>query len=83
MQKIAQSYETFGILLLNDEDGSTVASLSMPNQTPYGITMAILRKWLQGEGRKPTSWATLITVIEEAGFGLLDWEITAGLQNLR
>ena len=82
VQKIAQSYDTFGILLLDDDDGTIVRSLVTPGQTPSDSTLAILRRWIQGEGRKPISWATLVAVIRDAGFDTLASDITAGLPNL-
>ena len=82
-QKIAQCYEQFGILLLDDADGSAVRSLaSMPNQTPEDIMLAILQKWIQGEGRQPISWETLITAVQETGFDTLARDIRSGLPNL-
>lgn len=81
-QKVAEFHETFGILLLDDEDGSLVHGLIAPNQTPCNITLAILRKWIQGEGKKPITWATLIAAIRDAGCATLAEDITAGLPNL-
>lgn len=81
-QKIAKSYRTFGILLLNDKDGATVDSLSMHNQSPEDITVTILAHWLQGQGKESISWETLIAVIRETGFKTLAADITAGLANL-
>ena len=31
------------------------------------ITNAVVRRWLRGKGRQPTSWAPLATVLEECG----------------
>ena len=33
-------------------------------------------KWLEGKGRQPTSWETVISALNEAGFGELARELS-------
>ena len=64
---IANDYENFGIQLLMDKDGSTVKNIETTHlQNPVAITTGILRKWLQGRGREPITWSTLIECLKEA-----------------
>ena len=83
VQKIAGSRDIFGVLLLEDDDGSIVSDIAAPNQSPSGITLAIIRHWIQGNGRQPISWGTLIDTVQKAGFSALADDIREGLENLQ
>ena len=65
IQRIGTNYAQFGTLLLKD-DGEIVSSLVHQHQcnTDF-INRAILTKWLEGNGREPRNWATLIAVFRE------------------
>ena len=64
---IANDYWNFGIQLLIDSDGSTVKNVETANlQNPVAITTEILRKWLQGSGRTPVTWLTLVECLKAA-----------------
>ena len=56
-----------GIFLLNDTTGSKTINIEAmyKHDQPRRTTNAILEEWLQGTGRTPQSWATLITVLKE------------------
>ena len=79
VQKMAGHRQVFGTLLLNDDDGSIVGSIAASNQSPTEITLAIVSNWIQGNGRKPTTWCTLIDTIRAAGCSTLADDITEGL----
>ena len=69
-----------GILILNDESGQITATIEAqyrPDQTR--ITKAILKRWLEGTGRTPQSWATLITVLREVDLNVLAKQIKDNL----
>ena len=35
------------------------------------ITVEILRQWLQGKGKKPVTWQTLVTCLQDTGLYVL------------
>ena len=58
----------FGIFLLDDERGEiTDAMFQSELGRPDAILQKIFSRWLQGTGRAPRSWGTLVTVLEEMG----------------
>ena len=71
-QEIGANYEKFGILLLEDKKGSIVDSIAISKQqSPIDITVEILRQWLQGKGKKPVTWQTLVTCLQDTGLYVL------------
>ena len=77
IRRIGANYHSLGILLLNDDDGAITTGIIAGNHHQpenitrdvkplrENITRDILSKWLQGQGRQPVTWATLITVLHE------------------
>ena len=64
---ISNDYKNFGIQLLIDEDGNTVKNIETAKlQNPVDITLEILQKWLQGNGRTPVTWSTLVDSLKRA-----------------
>ncbi len=69
---IGGQYFLFSSLLLNDSTGAVVEAIERScQQDSFWINREVLRRWLQGKGRKPVTWATLIGVLRE------DWNILA------
>ena len=66
IQQIGQHYKKLGTLLLEDDTGAITEGIiaAHPHQ-PEHISDAILAKWLNGIGRQPVTWATLIAVLNE------------------
>ncbi len=63
-EKISTDYSKFGILLLNDEDGSVISAIvKEKREKAEDINQEIFRLWLQGSGRT-VSWATLVEVLQ-------------------
>ena len=80
IQLIGTKSHGLGIRLLNDNTGAITNSIEAeyrPDQTR--ITEAILQKWLEGTGRKPQTWATLITVLREIELSVLAKDIEDSL----
>ena len=68
IQRIGAHYSIFGIFLLNDDDGTLVDALTREHHhNAEDITKAILQRWLEGKGKTPVSWATLIDVLKWVG----------------
>ena len=80
IKKIGVKSHDLGMLLLNNDTGKIIGEI----ETKYGrdsnqATEAILQKWLEGAGRTPRSWDTLLTVLKEIKFGELAKEIEVNL----
>ena len=66
MQQIGSSYLSFGTNILDDANGSVVKALEHQFQrNSSSINWEVLRLWLNGKGRKPVTWATLVKVLRE------------------
>ena len=65
--QIGKSYPKFGSLLLNDNEGTRVQNICHDMMKEIVPTnMEILKQWLDGSGRRPVIWRTLIEVMEES-----------------
>ena len=63
--EIQNDYVKLGIKLLQDDTGNIVEGIErMKRGDPGGITVEILRLWLQGKGRKPVTWQTLVECLQ-------------------
>ena len=76
--EIGVKYFEFGIFLLDDQSGSRVKSMASKYQNvAKQINIEILQEWLEGSGKKPVSWATLVKVLHDIGLSTLADEIAA------
>ena len=73
---IGTNYETFGTLLLNDKQGEKVDAIT-EKAGAQGANLAILKKWLRGEGEQPVTWRTLAKVLKDSELNTLAQEIEA------
>lgn len=65
-EKIGVKYTEFGILLLDDTDGSKISAIERElGRNASDINCNIFQLWLQGKGKQPVSWATLIAVLRD------------------
>ena len=76
-EKIGTNIQTFGILLLKDENGDKVEAITKEESKVKDVSLTILKKWLRGEGMQPTTWKTLIDVMRDSDLGVLADEIEA------
>ena len=75
-REIGSNYSQFGILLLNDPNGTRVSNIEYKHRgDAVQINTEILREWVTGRGKKPVSWETLTEVLHNIGFGALASEI--------
>ena len=66
IQSVGTRYPDLGILLLEDDNGVMVDALTLEHQrNAEGITRAILQRWIAGEGKRPTTWRTLVDVLRQ------------------
>ena len=62
---VADKYESFGIFLLNDDNGDKMAIIKNDCRGyAKDITRAVLKEWLQGGGMSPT-WESLIEALRK------------------
>ena len=74
--KIGTKYDKFGIFLLNDSDGSLVDIIAHNNSNDAEqINQKIILKWLNGGGKKPVTWATLVEVLRDIELSTLAGDI--------
>ena len=73
-QRIGVKNHNLGICLLEDTHGNITAIMD-ENYKGERKTKEIFRKWLEGTGRTPHSWATLVTVLREIEMAALAHEI--------
>lgn len=66
-QKIGTDYYNFSILILED-DGDRVEALQREfRERVEDINREVFCLWLKGNGRKPVSWSTLVSVLHDIG----------------
>ena len=70
-EKIATDCQRFGTQLLKDSDGSKVRIIEKKHHDPVDITVEILEQWLQGRGRMPITWQTLIKCLRDTDLNVL------------
>ena len=77
-EQIGIHYKRFGILLLDDLNGARVDAIEKKyHEVAKDINLEILSKWVNGSGKKPVTWKTLIDVLLEIGLTTLADDIKA------
>ena len=72
IQEIGDRYHNFGIKLLEDKNGCKMGTIEHDERNKAEpILQKVLTRWIRGEGRKPTSWFTLATVLDECKLSIL------------
>ncbi len=79
-QDVGSRYRECCTFLLNDRDGAKLQAIESQHQhNALWINHEIFSRWLQGEGRKPVSWATLVGVFRDIRMDSLADDICAVL----
>ena len=77
-EKISTKYHDFGLLLLDDPNGTRVRNMELKyNQDAERINKEIFQEWATGRGKKPVSWETLTEVLRDIELCTLASEIEA------
>ena len=63
--EIGTATTKFGIHLLQDETGARVSSILQSHRTEEA-NQQLLMEWVQGRGKMPVSWKTLVNVLDSA-----------------
>ena len=77
-EQISTKYTHFGIFLLNDRTGARVNAIEMKHrEDAQKINLKILQEWLEGNGKQPVTWKTLVDVLCKIGLSELANDIKA------
>ena len=81
VNRIGTHYDVLGTLLLQDNDGAVTQSIRDQYQRDAAkINYEILKQWIQGGGRQPVQWSTLIEVLKKIELSELAKTIEESLQ---
>ena len=72
-------YDSFGVLLLEDNAGDKMAVIKHNCRDAEAITRGILRKWLKGEGVSVT-WDSLVSTLRKSDLPFLAHQIETALK---
>ena len=77
-QEISTKYHQFAVLLLEDSTGARIRSTEQKHSnSPEEINVNILEQWIEGTGRKPVTWRTLVEVLYDVQLTSLADDIAA------
>ena len=72
VEQIGTHYSTLGPLLLNDDTGALISAITnQHHHNAVAINQEILTQWLQGRGKLPVTWCTLVDVLRDVGLSEL------------
>lgn len=72
LEQIGAKYREFGVLLLEDGNGAVVTYIAKQNHyNAVDVNNDILMRWLEDDGKKPVTWSTLISVLNDVGLKAL------------
>ena len=78
--EIQNDYKQLGMRLLEDSNGLRLKGIEKAKHgNPVDITDEILQQWLQGSGRLPVTWQTLIECLRDAKLTIAADRIEAAL----
>jgi hypothetical protein len=81
-REIGSKYQNFGAQLLQEHTLAHINDLEHRYQrNGEEINRRILHEWLEGRGRKPTTWATLVSVLLDIEMGELAAKLEEFLSN--
>ena len=80
IKKTSTRYNELAMYLLNDDNCDIVSSLEEKClHDSDKITRAVFKKWIDGTGRKPVTWQTLVGVLKDIELNSLADEIETAL----
>ena len=83
MERIGNNYGAFGLFLLQDDDRAKVSALEHELQrNSIQINNKIFELWLQGRGKQPVTYATLVGCLRDVELNTLADDIEEVLRNL-
>ena len=79
-QEVGEEYLQFGRVLLEDPEGTLTTSIAAGITDAPSISQEILSRWLQGKGKQPVQWSTLIDALRDIHMHDLATHIEHNLQ---
>ena len=77
-QEISTNWYDVGVLLLEDETGAIIKSIDETCRgNPKRINDEVLQQWIEGKGKMPVTWRTLVDVLRDAELTNLAADIEA------
>ena len=68
---------------MNDQTGAKITAIEQKRlNDAEQINIDILKEWLQGKGKKPVTWQTLVDVLKDTGLSKLAMDIEASLSQI-
>ena len=81
LERVGTHYWKLGILLLEDATGEvTQAIIEHHHEDATKINLQIFQKWIQGKGKLPVEWSTLIEVLKDIGLSEIAIEMEQTLK---
>ena len=81
IEEIGTRYRMLCPLLLNDTSGAITKAITQQFQNnAIDINFEILTQWIQGKGRAPVTWETLVEVLKRIALAELAREINDSLR---
>ena len=81
LEQIGTHYWELGVLLLDDTTGEvTQAIIKQHHEDATKINLQIFQKWIQGKGKLPVEWSTLVEVLRDIGLVQLASEMEQNLK---
>ena len=81
LKQIGTHYRELGVLLLEDATGEvTRAIIEQHCEDATKINFQIFQKWIQGKGKLPVEWSTLVEVLKNIELVQLANEIEQNLK---
>ena len=66
LQEISTKYYDFGVLLLKDGTGAKLRNvIHKYKHDAEQINQEILEQWIDGKGKQPVTWGTLVKVLRD------------------
>ena len=80
MKKVSPGWYDLGVLMDFDDSGTKLDIIRESyHNNPVSCCRAMFQHWLNGNGRKPTSWRTLIELLEDSDQTVLAGEVRNAL----
>ena len=82
LEHIEVHYRQLGVLLLDDATAEVIqAIIEQYSHDTTKIICEIVQKWIQGKGKLPVEWSTLVRVLKDIGLHMLADEMEQNLKD--
>ena len=78
---VGSTLQEFGISLLEDKTGRIVEAIELDQRMQSRICREIVKRWLEGKGKQPVTWGTLIDVLDQIELRVLSSDIRSQISD--